>query len=130
MDYLYYLGNASHTLRVFEYLNTRCAELLVEFVTAIHQIDGWVIRVKLTRRLTVRQAGDFQAFMNELGVLYDPSVHVKLAFRGLETGQSLVDVMRHYQVAVVSHGRPNRTEIEEFREQFIQGLGYCPETLA
>lgn len=130
MDYLYYLGNASHTLRVFEYLNTRYADLLVEFVTAIHQIDGWVIRVKLTQRPTGRQSGDFQAFMNELGVLCDPSVHVKLAFRSLETGQSPVEVMRHYQVAVVSHGSPDRTEIEEFREQFIQGLGYCPETLA
>jgi len=130
MDYLYYLGNASHTLRVFEYLNTKHSDLLVEFVTAIHQIDGWVIRVKLAQCLTAGQAGDFQAFMSELGVPYVPSAHLKMAFWGLETGQSPVDVMHQYQVAVVSHGGPNRTEVEEFREQFIQGLGYCPETLA
>jgi len=130
MDYLYYLGNASHTLWVFEYLYRKQDELPVEFVTAIHQIDGWILRIKLTHGLTIRQVGDFQAFMSELGLPYQASIHLKMALRGLEKGQSPVDIMRHYQVAVVSHGGADRTEIEEFREQFIQGLGYCPETLA
>jgi len=31
---------------------------------------------------------------------------------------------------VVCHGRPDRKEIEAFRQQFVKGLGYCPETLA
>lgn len=130
MDYLYYLGNASHTLRVFEHLHAKRTDLPVQFVTAVHQIDGWIIRVKMTQYLTTQEEGDFQAFMSELGVPYKPSIHLKMALWGLEVGQSSIDVMHHYQVAVVSHGSPDRTEIEEFREQFIQGLGYCPETLA
>jgi hypothetical protein len=53
-----------------------------------------------------------------------------MAFWSLESGQTPVDVMRRYQVAVVSHGSPEREEIEAFRQQFVRGLGYCPETLA
>jgi hypothetical protein len=37
--------------------------------------------------------------------------------------------MQRYQVAVIAHGQPDLSEIEAFRQQFIQGLGYCPETL-
>jgi len=68
--------------------------------------------------------------MNELGIPCEPGIRVQMALWGLETGQSPVDVMHRYQVAVVSHGTPDREEIEEFRQQFVQGLGYCPETLA
>jgi hypothetical protein len=53
-----------------------------------------------------------------------------MALWSLEAGQSPVDVMRRYQVAIVSHGNPEREEIETFRQQFVRGLGYCPETLA
>ncbi len=130
MDYLYHLGKASHALRVFEHLHLNQNRLPVEFVTAVHQIDGWIVRVKMAHDLAAQQNGDFRAFMNELGVLYKPGIHLKMALQGLETGRSPAEVMHHYQVAVVSHGSPDRTEIEEFREQFIQGLGYCPETLA
>jgi membrane-bound lytic murein transglycosylase B len=129
MDYLYYLGNASLTLRVVEHLHTN-NNLSAQFISVIHQINGWVVRVKMAHHLTQQQAGDFRAFMNELGVPYQASVPLKMALWGLETGQSPVDVMHRYQIAVVSHGNPERTEIEEFRKQFIQGLGYCPETLA
>ncbi len=129
MDYLYYLANASLTLRVVEFLHTS-SHLPVRFMTVIHQIDGWVVRVKMEHYLEPQQHGDFRAFMNELGIPYDPGIRVQMALWGLETGQSPVDVMQRYQVAVVSHGHPDREEIEAFREQFVQGLGYCPETLA
>ncbi|HEY9844641.1 MAG TPA: hypothetical protein V6D03_00425 [Candidatus Caenarcaniphilales bacterium] len=131
MDYLYYLGNASHTLRVFEHLRKN-DNLSVDFITAVHQIDGWVVRVKLTHSLSPQQRGDFQAFMSELGIPYKPGIHLKMALWGLETGQSAMDVMHCYQVAIVSHGGPDETQmdIEAFRNHFIQGLGYCPETLA
>jgi len=33
-----------------------------------------------------------------------------------------IDVMRRYQVAVVSHGSPEREEIEAFRQQFAIGM--------
>lgn len=129
MDYLYYLANASLTLRVVEYLHSS-NQLPVSFVTVIHQIDGWIVRVKMDRFLTPQQHGDFRAYMNELGIPFEPGIRVQMALWGLETGQSPIEVMHRYQVAVVSHGQPDREEIEEFRKQFVQGLGYCPETLA
>ena len=129
MDYLYYLGNTSLTLRVVEHLH-RNEDLPVQFMSVIHQINGWVLRIKMFRSTTPQQDGDFRAFLNELGIPYKANSHVKMALWGLETGQLPVDVMHRYQVAVVSHGRPDRTEIEAFCQQFIQGLGYCPETLA
>lgn len=129
MEYTYYLANASLTLRVVEYLHST-RWLSVRFMTVIHQIDGWVIKIKLDAPLASQEHGDFIAFLNELGIPYEPEIRVRMALWGLETGQSPVDVMRRYQVAVVSHGSPDRYEIEEFRKQFVQGLGYCPETLA
>lgn len=129
MEYTYYLANASLTLRVVEFLHSTLW-LPVRFMTVIHQIDGWVIKIKLNRQLGIQQDGDLRAFLNELGIPYEPEIRVRMAFWGLETGQSPVDVMRRYQVAVVSHGAPDRAEIEAFRKQFVQGLGYCPETLA
>ncbi|MFO0141345.1 MAG: hypothetical protein ACK513_08020, partial [Aphanizomenon sp.] len=76
------------------------------------------------------QDGDFRAFLNELGISYLPAMRVQMALWSLESGQATVDVMRRYQVAIVSHGSPEREEIEAFRQQFVRGLGYCPETLA
>jgi hypothetical protein len=129
MEYLYYLANASLTLRVVEHLHVM-PWLPVRFITVIHQIDGWVVKVKLSRSLDAQEDGDFRAFLNEQGISYEPEIRVRMALWGLETGQSPVEVMRRYQVAVVSHGKPDRTDIEDFRQQFVQGLGYCPETLA
>lgn len=128
MDYLYFLANTSLTLRIIEYVNTH--QLPVQFISVIHQIDGWIIRIKLNQFLPPKQHGDFRAFMQELGIPYEPDIRVQMTLWGLETGQSPIEVMQRYQVAVVSHGRPDRLEIEEFRNQFVQGLGYCPETLA
>ncbi|MEB3292967.1 MAG: hypothetical protein VKJ24_07390 [Synechococcales bacterium] len=129
MDYLYYLANASLTLRVVEFLHS--SKLLPShFMTVIHQIDGWVVRVKFHEVLNPQQDGDFRAFLSELGIPYEPNIRVRMALWGLETGQSPVEVMQRYQIAVVSHGQPDRREIEAFRGQFVQGLGYCPETLA
>lgn len=128
MEYLYYLANASITLRIVEYLHST-PHLPVAFVTVIHQIDGWVVKVKINS-ITSQQDGDFRAFLNELGIPYEAPMRVNMALWSLEAGQSPIDVMRRYQVAVVSHGSPQREEIEAFRQQFVKGLGYCPETLA
>jgi hypothetical protein len=105
MEYIYYLANASLTLRVVEYLHG-AAWLSVRFMTVIHQIDGWVVKVKLDRELDTDADKDFRSFLNELGISYEPDIRVRMALWGLETGQSPVDVMRRYQVAVVSHGSP------------------------
>jgi hypothetical protein len=128
-DYLYSLANASLTLRIVEYLHHR-RSLPLDFMTVIHQIDGWVVRIKLAQSLPPQTEGDLHAFLQECGIPYEPSAWVEMALGGLEAGHSPVDVMQRYQVAVVSHGSPDRQEIETFRHHFVQGLGYCPETLA
>ncbi|MEM8637522.1 MAG: hypothetical protein AAGG51_01705 [Cyanobacteria bacterium P01_G01_bin.54] len=129
MYYLYFFANASLTLRLTEYL-LQMPHLDVTFVSVIHQIDGWIVRIKLNNTITPEQHGDLVAYLSELGVAYTPDIHVQMALWSLETGQSPVGVMRRYQVAVVSHGIPDKADIEAFRHQFMRGLGYCPETLA
>ncbi|CAD0226031.1 hypothetical protein PA905_19390 [Planktothrix agardhii CCAP 1459/11A] len=129
MEYLYYLANTSLTLRVIDFLCSNHS-FPVEFITVIHQIDGWIVKVKMCQYLTPQEHGDFRAFMQELGIPYEPDMRILMALWGLETGQSPLSVMRRYQVAVVSHGIPNREDVESFRTQFVRGLGYCPEALA
>ncbi len=129
MEYLYYIANTSLTIRVIDYLRSH-PQLPVKLMTVIHQIDGWIVKIKMNPPLSPHKHGDFRAFMNELGIPYEPNIRVKMALWGLETGQSPLSVMRRYQVAVVSHGQPNREDVEAFRSQFVQGLGYCPEALA
>ena len=129
MEYIYYLANATLTLRIVEHLHHR-PQMPVSFVSVIHQIDGWVVKIKISSSLNSQQDGDFKAFLRELGIPYEPSMRVNMALWNLEAGQSPIDVMRRYRVAVVAHGSPEREEIEAFRHQFVQGLGYCPETLA
>ena len=129
MEYIYYLANASLTLRIVEHLHFR-PQIPVAFVTVIHQIDGWIVKVKINSPINSQLDGDFRAFLNELGISYEPPMRVNMALWSLEAGQSPIDVMRRYQVAIVSHGSPQREEIEAFRQQFVRGLGYCPETLA
>ena len=129
MDFIYHLANASLTLRVVEHLLQK-ADLPLSWITVIHQIDGWVIKVRMDDIIEESTAEDFRAYLNELGIPHEPNIRLRMALWALETGQSPVDVMRRYQVAVVSHGKPERVEIEAFRNQFVMGLGYCPETLA
>ena len=128
MEYLYYLANTSLTLRVIDFLRSNHS-LPVQFITVIHQIDGWIVKIKMRQYLTPQEHGDFRAFMHELGVPYEPDMRILMALWGLETGQSPLSVMRRYQVAVVSHGIPNREDVESFKTQFVRGLGYCPEAL-
>lgn len=129
MYYLYFLANASLTLRIADHLQL-ASHLPVTFMTVIHQIDGWIVKIKLEDTITPQQHGDFLAYLNELGIPYNPEMRLQMALWSLETGQSPIDVMRRYQVAIVAHGKPNRSDIEAFRRQFTRGLGYCPETLA
>ena len=129
MEYLYYLANTSLTLRVIDFLCSNHS-FPVQFITVIHQIDGWIVKVKMCQYLTPQEHGDFRAFMQELGIPYEPDMRILMALWGLETGQSPLSVMRRYQVAVISHGIPNREDVESFRTQFVRGLGYCPEALA
>ncbi len=80
--------------------------------------------------LSPQQSGDFRAFLNEVGISFEPPTRVNIALVRLSAGESPIDVMRRYQVVVVSNGSPDKSEIEAFCYQFTKGLGYCPETLA
>lgn len=128
MEYLYYLANASLTLRIVEYLRGK-PYMPIGFVTVIHQIDGWVVKIKMRVPLNSQEDGNFQAFLNELGMPFKSPKHINMALVSLEAGNPPIDVMRSYQVAVVSHGSPNREDIEVFRKHCIKGLGYCPNNL-
>jgi hypothetical protein len=129
MEYVYFLENAIFTLRVVKYLH-RMPQLPVKFMTLIHLLDGWLILVKMKSPLNTQHSGDFQAFLNELGIPFEPPTRVNIALWSLEAGESPIDVMRRYQVVVVSHGSPDCSKIEAFRHQFTKRLGFCPETLA
>ncbi|MBH8563134.1 hypothetical protein I8748_13230 [Nostoc sp. CENA67] len=128
MQYLYCLANASLTLRVVEYFSNN--GLPVKFITVISQFDGWVVNVKMKSSIPVKKDKDIRAFLGELGIVYSPTELISQALSSLEAGQSVLNVMRRYHVVVVSHGRPQPDEIEIFRQDFIRGLGYCPQTLA
>lgn len=128
MDYIYYLGKASLVLRVVHCLQSG-DRFPIRFMTVLHQLNGWIVRIK-PKDWPLECQANFRAFMEELGVSHRPSDRVQMVLRQLEDGQSPVEVMHRYQVAVIEHGCPNAEEIEVFREQFIEGLGYCPETLA
>lgn len=129
MDRIYYLGNASLTLRLVRHLHQNTL-LPPSILAVVHRIDGWVVKVCFQYPPALETEKNFHAFACELGIVYEPDIRLQMVFWSLETGQSLVEVMRRYQVAIVSYGAPEREEIEAFCEQFTQGLGYCPETLA
>ncbi|MCM1981257.1 hypothetical protein [Lyngbya confervoides] len=128
MDYIYYVGKASLVLRVVHYLQV-CESLSIRFMTVLHLFNGWVVRVHALD-WPVGCQHNFQAFLGELGVPHQPNSRVALVLRELEEGHRPTDIMQRHRVAIVSHGPPNSHEIEVFRDQFIEGLGYCPETLA
>ena len=100
MEYLYFLANASLTLRLVQYLHAM-PHLPVKFMSVIHLLDGWVVKVKMNSILNPQESGDFRAFLNELGIPLEPPRRVNMALKSLEAGESPIDVMRCYQVIVV-----------------------------
>ena len=128
MDYIYYLGKASLVIRLIHYLQD-CQDCPIHFMTVLHQMNGWIVRIK-PRDWPLGKQVDFKSLMNELGVAHNPDRLVNKVLHALEQGEKPVDVMNRYQVAVIVHGVPDVHEIEVFRKQYIEGLGYCPETLA
>ncbi|QSJ20155.1 hypothetical protein JYQ62_16445 [Nostoc sp. UHCC 0702] len=125
MQYLYCLANASLTLRVVEYFSNN--RVPVKFITVISQFDGWIVNIKMKSFISVDKDKDIRAFLSELGIVYCPTELMGKVLNSLETGHSVLHVMRRYQIVVVSHGRPQPDEIEVFRQNFISGLGYCPQ---
>ena len=95
----------------------------VAFVTVIHQIDGWLVRVKVKSPLNSQQDGDLQAFLSELGSPEEPSRRLKMVFLCLEAGYSPMDIMRRYQMVIVSHGSPQPEGIKALQQIFTSELG-------
>ncbi len=128
MEYIYCFANASLTIRLIEYLNNKMLPYL-DSISVIHLLDSWIIKLKMKTPFTSQQDGDFRAYLNEIGIAYNPNIIVKMALYSLEQGLSPVEVMHCFQIVVVSHGYPQREEIDCFRQKVIEGLGYCPKNL-
>ena len=118
MEYLYYFENAKLTLRLVDYLCNK-PQIPVNFVTLIHQMDAWIVKVKMNSPLTFKQDGDFRAYLNELGSPEEPSRRINMALVSLESGQAAIDIMRRYQVVVVFHGKPKLEEIQALQQILI-----------
>ena len=118
MEYLYYFENANLTLRLVDYLCNK-PQMPVAFITLIHQMDAWIVKVKMNSPLNFQQDGDFRAYLNELGIPEEPSRRISMALMSLELGQSAIDIMRRYQVVVVFHDKPKLEEIQALQQILI-----------
>ena len=127
--HLYSLSNASLTLRVIEHLRDYYQAELTS-VAVINTIDCWLVKINLVDSVDLESIKNLQAFLNEMGVPYHPSPIISTALSQLEMGESPVKIMNRYRVAIVAYGRPEKKEIEIFREQIVERLGYCPQNLA
>ena len=125
---IYSFANASLTLRVIEYLRNQ--SLPVESVAVINLIDRWLVKVKMKYPLPVELSKNVLAFFNEMGMPYTPSTRIEMALWELEAGKSPTEVMNRYQVVVVAYGEPEKEEVEIFREEIVERLGYRPQNMA
>jgi transcriptional regulatory protein LevR len=128
-EYIYSFSNASFTLRVIKHLRNQYQPYL-DSVAVINQIDRWIVKVCLKNFIPAGLAENLQAFLNEMGLSAQPSLKVIQALDRLEAGESPTTVMNRYQVVVVVHGKPEAQEIEIFRDQIVNRLGYCPQNMA
>ncbi|HHP7231522.1 MAG TPA: hypothetical protein ACFCUY_11775 [Xenococcaceae cyanobacterium] len=128
-EYLYCFANTSLTLRVIEHLR-RHYQLVLNSVAVINQLDGWLVKINLKPFIPIKSAKNLQAFLNEMGVESQPSIQVARALASLEAGESPTTVMNRYQVVIVAYGKPEKEEIEIFRQQIVSRLGYCPQNMA
>ena len=129
LEYLYSFANASITLRVIEHLRNNYQSAL-ESVAVINLIDCWLVKVNLKHDIVIKSAQNLQAFLQEMGIVYPPSARILRALTQLEAGESPTAIMNRYQVAIVAYGKPEKEEIEIFREQIVERLGYCPQNMA
>lgn len=129
IEYIYSFPNASSTLRVIQYLRKKYQSNL-DSVAVINLIDCWLIKLNLKNSTPDRLTKNLQAFLNEMGVPGRPSSKILNALASLDRGESATEVMNRYQVVIVAHGKPETEEIEIFRDQIVDRLGYCPQNMA
>ncbi len=128
MQYLYCFANTSLVVRLLTYLSKQVA-INIDSVTVIYLVDRWVVRTKLKESLLPAQDLDFRAFLSENGCSHALTPPIAMALRGLDRDMSITEVMNRYHVVVVSHGALQPADIEDFRANFVRGLGYCPPSL-
>ena len=128
-EYLYSFSNASSTLRVIEHLRNQYQSKL-NSVAVINLIDCWLLKIKFQEWITIDVAKNLQAFLTEMGICHQPSLRVTKALAELDAGKSPTKIMNQYHVVIVTYGQPEKEEIEIFREQIVDKLGYCPQNMA
>ena len=128
-EYLYSFSNASLTLKVIEHLKDRYQSHL-NSVAVINLIDRWIVKISFKNSLENNLAKNLQAILKELGIPDRGLPIIRLALAKLEMGESPIKIMNHYQVAIVAYGKPETEEIEIFREEIVDRLGYCPQNMA
>ena len=128
-EYLYSFANASLTLRVVEHLHNNYQSQL-DSIAVINLIDRWLVQVNLQDFVDIELAKNLQAFLKEMGVSYQPSIIIAKALAGLKAGESPTKIMNRDRIVIVAHGKPEKKEIEIFREQVVARLGYCPRNMA
>ncbi len=125
---IYSFSNASFTLRVIQHLRNKYQSHL-ESVVVINLIDRWLVKICLKNSTSNYLENNLQAFLSEMGVSSQPSATIIHALASLEGGESPTVVMNRYQVVIVAHGQPETEEIEIFRDQIVDRLGYCPQNM-
>ncbi|MDJ0596788.1 MAG: hypothetical protein QNJ72_43635 [Pleurocapsa sp. MO_226.B13] len=129
LEYIYSFPNASTTLRVIEHLRNKYQSTL-NSVAVINLVDRWLVKASLTNSISEMSAKNLQAFFSEMGILTKPSAKIVNALARLDAGESPTAIMNRYQVVIVAHGKPETEEIEIFRDQIVDRLGYCPQNMA
>ena len=127
-QYFYSFTSATITLRVIEHLRRQYPSTL-DSVAVINLIDCWLIKINLKPSITIESTKNLQAFLNEMGSAYKPSIQIARALARLEAGESPTEIMNHYRLVIVAYGEPETEEIEFFRQEIIERLGYCPQNL-
>lgn len=128
-EFFYSFSNASSTLRVIRHLRNNHQPRL-KSVAVINLVDRWIVKVSLKDSISYSSAKNLLAFFAEMGVASQPPNNVINAVHRLEAGESPTEVMNRYQVAIIAYGKPEIEEIEIFRDQIVQRLGYCPQNMA
>ena len=72
MQYLYYLTNASLTLRVVKFFSIN--DFSVKFLTVIKKLHDWIINVKIKSFVSVEKDKDIKAFLSEMEIDTSPFV--------------------------------------------------------
>ncbi len=128
-EHIYSFPNTSCTLRVVEHLRHKYQSYL-DSIAVINLIDRWLVKLSLKSSAPHRLTKNLQAFLKEMGSISQPSGKILDALVSLEQGVSPTEVMNRHRVVIVVYGKPETEEIEIFRDQIVDRLGYCPQNMA